>query len=144
MERNPEKDAPIATRIGLVTWERLAILREAIERGESVHDGLSAAHRLQDALLYFRSLLGPEATQALDLLTPFQNYLSTIALVQAFLTTLEHERHPAGSAQSQAVEALRQSQNQALDELADSLPALWNAVNSATFRRALALSLAQA
>ncbi|MHB8625071.1 MAG: helix-turn-helix domain-containing protein [Aggregatilineales bacterium] len=139
-----ESDSAISARVGLIVWEQLAALREAIERGESVHQALIAAYRLQDALLYFRSLIGPEAIQALDLLAPFENYLVTIYNVQSILYRLEHERKPAGSPAARAVDALRQAQTQALEELADNLPALWTAVNSPVFRRALALALAAA
>jgi hypothetical protein len=41
-----------------------------------------------------------------------------------------------------AVEALRMTQLEALNTLADGLPATWSAVNNAVFRRAFALAVA--
>jgi transposase-like protein len=133
---------PVGARVGLLVWQHLAELRESVERGDSVHKALTSAYRLQDSLLYFRSLLGPEAIQALDLLTPFEAYLSTIYGVQSTLIVLEHKRMPVGTPEARAVEALETIQNRTLEELADSLPALWASVNSPQFRRALALALA--
>ena len=107
-----------------------------------MYKALTAAYRLQDSLLYFRSLLGPEANQALDLLTPFETYLTTIYGVQSTLIALENKRPQSETPEAKAVEALETMQNRTLEELADSLPALWASVNSPQFRRALALALA--
>ncbi len=137
-----EQSGPVGARVGLIVWQFLAELRESVERGDSVYKALTAAYRLQDSLLYFRSLLGPEANQALDLLTPFETYLTTIYGVQSTLIALENKRPQSETPEAKAVEALETMQNRTLEELADSLPALWASVNSPQFRRALALALA--
>ncbi len=132
---DPPEDsgALINTLIGPTVWTQLTDLRDVMERGESVTDALVAVRRLQDYLLYFRSLLGPEAIQALDLIVPFESFLTTIYLIQSMLNTL-------GS--RPAAEIMRNRQMDLLNELADGLPGAWAGVNSATFRRALALALA--
>ena len=139
-----ELAGPISARVALIVWQNLTELRESVERGDSVYKALLAAYRLQDTLLYFRSLLSPEANQALDLLTPFEAYLTTIYGVQSTLIALESKRHPADTPEGHAVEALQMAQNRTLEELADSLPALWTSVNSPQFRRAVALAVAKA
>jgi transposase-like protein len=123
----------IATRVGPDIWRQLAELRDIVERGESVSDALTAARRLQDYLLYFRSLLGSEAVQALDILAPFENYLTAIHTVQALLGSLGVDA---------ASNVMRQAQEAVLNEFADGLPVIWASVNSVTFRRAVALALA--
>ncbi len=130
-----DNGALISTLVGPVVWTQLTDLRNVMERGESVTDGLIAARRLQDYLLYFRSLIGPEAVQALDILAPFENYLGAIYLVQALLAVLERETGAAS-------EVMRAAQMNMLDELAEGLPMAWGAVNGPVFRRALALALA--
>ncbi len=129
-----DSGALISTLVGPVVWTQLTELRDVMERGESVVDALTAARRLQDYLLYFRSLLGSEAVQALDMLFPFESYLAAIHLVQSLLTALDSPEP--------AAQALHKAQLSILDELADGLPPAWSAINSPVFRRALALALA--
>jgi len=88
---------------------------------------------LQDDLIYFRSLLGTETVQALDILAPFENYLSAIETVQVIMETLRTDEASA---------ALRTTQEALLNEFADGLPSIWASVNSVTFRRSVALALA--
>lgn len=133
----------VNTLIGSIIWTQLTELRDVMDRGESVRDALTATRRLQDYLLYFRSLLGSEAGQALDMLSPFESYLTTIHVVQLMLSTLDPAQQPTRSAGTNtAAEAMRVAQMNVLNELADGLPLAWSAVNSATFRRSLALALA--
>jgi exopolyphosphatase/guanosine-5'-triphosphate,3'-diphosphate pyrophosphatase len=132
----PPVDAQtIGAIVGSIVWERLGQLRDRVERGESVSDGLEAARELQDSILYFRSLMGSEAVQALDMLTPFEGYLSAIHLVQGVLGVLGVDT---------AAAAIRGHQEQLLNELADGLPTVWGTVNSPVFRRAVALAVAVA
>ncbi len=136
--------ALINTLVGPTVWRQLTELRDVMERGESVTDALQAVRRLQDYLLYFRSLLGPEAIQALDMLTPFESYLAAIHMVQSILALVEPleqpNRHQASA--SEAEEIIRNLQMEMLNTLADGLPGAWASVNSQVFRRALALALA--
>jgi hypothetical protein len=123
----------ITTRIAPDIWSQLADLRDIVERGDSVSDALHAARRLQDFLLYFRSLLGSEAVQALDMLAAFESYLTAIHTVQAIL---------GGLGVDAASNVMRHAQESALNELAEGLPTIWASVNSVVFRRAVALALA--
>jgi len=132
---DPDGDtgALITTLIAPTVWAQLAELRDVVERGQSVRDALVAARRLQDDLIYFRSLLGTETVQALDILAPFENYLSAIETVQVIMETLRTDEASA---------ALRTTQEALLNEFADGLPSIWASVNSVTFRRSVALALA--
>ncbi len=109
---DPDGDtgALITTLIAPTVWAQLAELRDVVERGDSVRDALIAARRLQDDLIYFRSLLGTETVQALDILSPFENYLSAIEIVQVIMETLRTD--PASA-------ALRATQELLLNEFAD-------------------------
>ncbi len=138
----------IAFHVGSILWSQLAALRDIMENGTSVNEALEAARRLQDHLIAFRDLLGREVSQVLDMLSPFEGYLSAIRTTQAIVMHLEPPRpvkrgrkviQPPVDA---AVEALRMTQLEALNTLADGLPATWSAVNNAVFRRAFALAVA--
>lgn len=140
--------ASIAYHAGAILWGQLAALRGVMEHGESVEDALHAAQSLQDTLIAFRSLLGPEVAQVLDILAPLESYLAAIYTTQAVLQRLETATKPARRGRKAAVagdEALalmRKAQQDALEHLADELPGVWSGVNSAVFRRAFALAIA--
>jgi hypothetical protein len=102
---------------------------------------------LQDHLIAFRDLLGPEVGQVLDMLSPLEGYLSAIRTAQAIITRLEPEPIKKGRKKvtpplDPAVAVFRDTQNDALNTLADNLPSAWSAVNSVIFRRAFALAVA--
>ncbi len=132
-EPNNDTGELIATRVAPDIWKQLADLRDIVERGESVTDALTAARRLQDYMLYFRSLLGAEVVQALDILASFEGYLSAIHTVQSLLGALGLDA---------ASNVMRQAQESVLNEFADGLPTIWASVNSVVFRRGVALALA--
>ncbi|MCC7446172.1 MAG: helix-turn-helix domain-containing protein [Anaerolineae bacterium] len=139
--------ALIGFHVGSILWEQLAALRDVMEHGTSVIDALDAARRLQDHLIAFRDLLGPEIGQVLDMLSPLEGYLSAIRTTQAVLARLEPEPVKKGRKKvtpplDPGVAIFRDAQTDALNSLADSLPAAWSAVNSVIFRRAFALAVA--
>jgi hypothetical protein len=134
-EPSSDSGALITTLAAPAVWKQLSDLRDIVERGESVTDALTAARRLQDYLLYFRSLLGPETVQALDMLVPFEGFLGAIHVAQQILAILGVD---------QASVQLRTAQENLLNELADELPTIWASINSIVFRRAIALALAAA
>jgi hypothetical protein len=141
-------DAAIAYHAGAILWGQLATLRGVMEHGESVEDALHAAQRLQDTLIAFRSLLGPEVAQVLDILSPLESYLAAIQTTQAVLQRLETAAKPARkgrkatAAADEAMASMRKAQQDALEHLADELPGVWSGVNSVIFRRAFALAIA--
>ncbi len=144
---DPNENALIAFHVGSILWSQLADLRDVMEHGTSVSEALDAARRLQDHLIAFRDLLGREVTQVLDMLAPFEGYLSAIRTTQAIVVRLEQKPIKKGRKMVQppadpAIEALRQTQVEALNTLADGLPATWSAVNNVVFRRAFALAVA--
>jgi len=139
----------ISFQIGTTLWENLTALRTVMEHGTSVGEALEAVRRLQDHLIAFRGLLGPECAQVLDMLSPFESYLSTIYTTQSIMSQIEAQpvkkgrgRKPAVPPVDAAAEAIRKAQTEMLDMLADELPALWNGVNSPVFRRSFALAIA--
>ncbi len=119
-----------------------------MEHGESVEDALHATQSLQDTLLAFRSLLGPEVAQVLDITSPLESYLAAIHTTQAVVQRLETAAKPArkgrkaAAAADEALARMRKAQQDALGHLADELPGVWSGVNSAVFRRAFALAIA--
>jgi hypothetical protein len=144
---DPDEHALIGFHVGSILWEQLAALRDVMEHGTSVIDALDAARRLQDHLIAFRDLLGPEVGQVLDMLSPLEGYLSAIRTAQAIITRLEPEPIKKGRKKvtpplDPAVAVFRDTQNDALNTLADNLPSAWSAVNSVIFRRAFALAVA--
>ncbi|HVO42626.1 MAG TPA: hypothetical protein VMT34_08385, partial [Aggregatilineales bacterium] len=137
----------IAFHAGAILFEHLAALRDVMETGTSVVDALEAARRLQDYLIAFRDLLGPEVTQSADMMAPFEGYLAAIQTTQAVLERLEPKptrkgRKTIAPPPDPLMDALRTIQVDALESLADGLPAAWSAVNSPIFRRTLALAVA--
>ncbi|PJF36360.1 MAG: hypothetical protein CUN49_05870 [Candidatus Thermofonsia Clade 1 bacterium] len=149
---DPNEKALAVYHVGRLLWEQLTALRTVMEQGTSVDEALAAVRRLQDYLLAFRDLLGAEVSQVLDMLTPLESYLTAIQVAQALLNRLERlpaattkkGRKPknAPSAPDAAIEALRASQNELIEMLADSLSNVWASVNSPIFRRAFALAVA--
>ncbi len=144
---DPNENALIAFHVGSILWGQLATLRDVMEHGTSVSDALDAARRLQDHLIAFRDLLGREVGQVLDMLSPFEGYLSAIRIAQAIVMRLEPEpvkkgRKTVTPTLDPATETLRAVQLEVLNSLADGLPATWLAVNSNVFRRAFALAVA--
>lgn len=149
---DPNEKALAIYHVGKLLWEQLTALRTVMEQGTSVDDALAAVRRLQDYLVAFRDLLGAEVSQVLDMLTPLENYLAAIQVAQALIARLE--RLPAAAAPKRgrkksappppdaAIEALRASQNELIEMLADSLSSVWASVNSPIFRRAFALAIA--
>lgn len=149
---DPNEKALAIYHVGKLLWEQLTVLRTVMEQGTSVDDALAAVRRLQDYLVAFRDLLGAEVSQVLDMLTPLENYLAAIQVAQALIARLE--RLPAAAAPKRgrkksappppdaAIEALRASQNELIEMLADSLSSVWASVNSPIFRRAFALAIA--
>jgi hypothetical protein len=142
------ENALIAFHIAPILWGQLAALRGVMEHGTSVSQALDAARRLQDHLIAFRDLLGREVAQVLDMLAPFEGYLSAIRTTQTIISRLEPPkpvkkgRKMVTPAPDPALEAVRRTQVEALDTLADGLPATWSAVNNVVFRRAFALAVA--
>ncbi len=141
------ENAMIAFHVGSILWGHLAALRDVMENGTSVSQALEAARRLQDHLIAFRDLLGREVAQVLDMLSPFEGYLSAIHTTQAIITRLEPKPVKKGRKMvtpplDSAMAALRRTQEEALNTLADGLPATWSAVNNVVFRRAFALAVA--
>ncbi len=141
------EQALIGFHVGSILWGQLAALRDVMEHGTSVIDALDATRRLQDHLIAFRDLLGHEVPQVLDMLSPLEGYLSAIHTTQAILTRLEPEPVKKGRKKvtpplDPAVAVFRDTQMDALNTLADSLPAAWSAVNNVVFRRAFALAVA--
>lgn len=149
---DPNEKALAIYHVGTLLWEQLTALRTVMEHGTSVDDALAAVRRLQDYLLAFRDLLGAEVSQVLDMLTPLESYLAAIQVAQALIARLE--RAPAAAqkkgrkksasppAPDAAIEALRASQHELIEMLADSLSGVWASVNSPIFRRAFALAIA--
>jgi hypothetical protein len=150
---DPNEKALAIYHVGTLLWEQLTALRTVMEQGTSVDDALAAVRRLQDYLVAFRNLLGAEVSQVLDMLTPLESYLTAIQVAQALITRLE--RLPAAAAPKKgrrknapppspdpAIEALRTSQQELIEMLADSLSSVWSSVNSPIFRRAFALAIA--
>lgn len=148
---DPNEKALAIYHVGTLLWEQLTALRTVMEQGTSVDDALAAVRRLQDYLVAFRDLLGAEVSQVLDMLTPLESYLAAIQVAQALITRLE--RLPAATAPKKgrkknapppdpAIEALRTSQQELIEMLADSLSSVWSSVNSPIFRRAFALAIA--
>jgi hypothetical protein len=102
---------------------------------------------LQDYLIVFRDVLGSEAAQALDMLAPLEGHLAAIQGMQAILERTESRPAKRGRRKTPAeteadLEALHNAQVVTLNGLADELPGVWAAVNSAVFRRAFALAIA--
>jgi hypothetical protein len=146
-EIDPNERALIAFHVGSILWSQLASLRDVMEHGTSVSDALDASRRLQDHLIAFRELLGREVGQVLDMLSPFEGYLSAIWMAQGIVGELEPKpvkkgRKTVTPPLDPASEALMATQMEALNSLADGLPATWSAVNSSIFRRAFALAVA--
>ncbi len=150
---DPNEKALAIYHVGTLLWEQLTALRTTMEQGTSVDDALAAVRRLQDYLIAFRELLGTEVAQVLDMLSPLENYLAAIQVAQALLTRLDHipaappkkGRRPKNApppTPDPAVEALRTSQGELIEMLADSLSSVWSSVNSPIFRRAFALAVA--
>jgi hypothetical protein len=144
---DPNETSLIAFHVGSILWEQLAALRDVMENSTSVLEALEAARRLQDHLIAFRDLLGREVSQVLDMLSPFEGYLSAIRTTQAILMRLETEpvkkgRKTVTPPMEPAIDALHATQREALDTLADGLPATWSAVNNSVFRRAFGLAVA--
>jgi hypothetical protein len=140
--------ALIVFHVGAMLWGQLAALRDVMENGTSVIEALEAARRLQDHLIAFRELLGSEAGQVLDMLAPLEGYLAAIHTIQVILGRLElpkpikKGRKVITPPADPALETLRATQMEALNTLADSLPATWSAVNNQVFRRVFALAVA--
>jgi hypothetical protein len=138
----------IIFHVGAILWGQLASLRDVMENGTSVLEALEAARRLQDHLIAFRDLLGSEAGQVLDMLAPLEGYLAAIHTIQVILDKLElpkpikKGRKVIAPPAYPALETLRATQMEALNTLADSLPATWSAVNNLVFRRVFALAVA--
>jgi hypothetical protein len=144
---DPNETSLIAFHVGSILWEQLAALRDVMENSTSVLEALEAARRLQDHLIAFRDLLGREVSQVLDMLSPFEGYLSAIRTTQAILMRLEAQtakksRKTETPPMEPAIDALHTTQREALDTLADGLPATWSAVNNSVFRRAFGLAVA--
>ncbi len=144
---DPNETSLIAFHVGSILWEQLAALRDVMENSTSVLEALEAARRLQDHLIAFRDLLGREVSQVLDMLSPFEGYLSAIRTTQAILMRLEPQpvkkgRKTVTPPMEPAINALHVTQREALDTLADGLPATWSAVNNSVFRRAFGLAVA--
>jgi hypothetical protein len=150
---DPNEKALAIYHIGTLLWERLTALRTVMEQGTSVDEALVALFRLQDYLVAFRELLGAEVSQVLDMLTPLENYLVAIQVAQALINRLERmlaagpkrgrrAKSAASPAPDAAIEALRASQHELIEALADSLSDVWASVNSPIFRRAFALAIA--
>jgi hypothetical protein len=150
---DPNEKALAIYHIGTLLWEQLTALRTVMEQGTSVDDALVAVFRLQDYLIAFRELLGVEVSQVLDMLTPLEHYLVAIQVAQALINRLEQmpaaaprrsrrAKNAAAPAPDAAIEALRASQRELIEMLADSLSDVWSSVNSPIFRRAFALAIA--
>ncbi|MBE7512711.1 MAG: hypothetical protein HS103_07835 [Anaerolineales bacterium] len=145
-----QETSHVAYYVAAMLWERLAELRQTMEHGESVHDAVAKTRRLQDHLVAFRDLLGAESGQALDMLTPLENYLNEILITQAVMVAVEQDsakprrgRKPTTPRPPDtSIETMRSAQTARLSALADALPAVWTSVNSLIFRRILALAVA--
>jgi hypothetical protein len=146
-EDSPQDKAQIAFHAGEILFGYVAILRDVMDSGTSVTDALDAARRLQDHLIALRDLLGSEAAQVIDMIAPFEGFLAAIHTTQAIVTRLEPKpikkgRKTIPPEPDPLMDAIRAVQMDALESLADSLPAAWNTVSSPVFRRALALAIA--
>ncbi|MFQ3536941.1 MAG: hypothetical protein SNJ58_13815 [Aggregatilineales bacterium] len=146
---DPNEKALAIYHVGKLLWEQLTTLRTVMEQGTSVEDALVAVRRLQDYLIAFRELLGAEVSQVLDMLTPLESYLAAIQIAQALITRLERlpttalkKARKKNVPPDAAIEALRTSQHELIEMLADSLSSVWSSVNSLIFRRAFALAIA--
>jgi hypothetical protein len=146
---DPNEKARLAYSLGKLLWDLLATLRTIMEFSTSVEEALSAVRRLQDHLIAYRELLGSEATQALDMLTPMESYLANIQTAQQMLALIEPApvkkgRKTVTPEMDAASQALYNTQAELINMLAADLPAVWNVINSQQFRRGFALAIAAA
>lgn len=146
---DPNEKARLSFNLGNLLWQQLSSLRTVMEFSTSVSEALEAARGLQDHLIAFREMLGGESAQVLDMLTPLESYLANIYLAQQMLTRLEpvpvkKGRKTVTPEMDAASQAMHNAQAELINMLASGLPAAWNAVNGALFRRAFALAIAAA
>jgi hypothetical protein len=138
----------VGYHVGAIMWDHLAALREVMEQGTSVDDALVAVRRLQDNLYGLRSLLGSEASQVIDILSPLEGYLTAIQTAQGVLAQLDVKppakrgRKPAAQPEEVVIADLKGRVQSQLDRMADDLMGVWGAVNSPSFRRTFALAVA--
>ncbi|MFN8419340.1 MAG: hypothetical protein U0528_08870 [Anaerolineae bacterium] len=150
---DPNEKALLAYNVGSLLWEQLTELRTIMEFSNSVEEALEATRHLQDRLLAFRELLGAEVGQVLDMISPLESILNNIGTAQTVLSRLQPKQVQVKKGRKTVTEeleldpasqALRNTQAELINMMAESLPAVWNAVSSSLFRRAFALAIASA
>jgi HD domain len=144
---DPNEKARLAFNLGNLLWGQLTTLRTVMEFSTSVPEALDAVRHLQDQLIAFRELLGGEAAQVLDMLTPLESYLANIHTAQQMLAFVEPKPVKKGRKtitpdRDGAQQAFYNAQAELITMMAEGLPAAWSAVNGALFRRAFALAIA--
>ncbi len=160
-----EDPAPYSGMIATRVWAYLGAARQVIDRVtragwnanleillpiEVMHSFEVVLRRLADSLICSGSLLGPELEQVLEVVEPLLDYLHALQRMEfaAARTTQDWEQakadpSQAGTLRVLAMEALATMLRERADAMRWNLPEIWAPLDSAVFRRTLALTVAK-
>ncbi len=115
-------------------------------RDDELHAARIAIKRLRYTLEFFGSVLGPSASEALDLLALEQERLGTIADVDAFVRTYDEisDHLPPGDPRAVGIAALRTAALQVRARALESLRAIWRDESIGRYPDRLAASISAA
>ncbi|MCB9436561.1 MAG: hypothetical protein H6673_06130 [Anaerolineales bacterium] len=156
-----EEDTPIfSSQIAERAWAYLSSLRQTMNRVN--RQGWNAdleqlltvevmqsfevnVRRLTDLLIYSASLLGAEYEQTMDVLEPLLDFMNAWQRSEKVAQMAQHhQQHPTIEGVSPLVlEAFAMITRERANEMRWMLPEMWEPLNTAMFRRALALAVAR-
>ncbi len=154
-----DDDCAFGSQVAERAWAYLGELRQVMTRVkragwnadletlltiETVFAFEADLRRLTDLLTYGGSLLGAEHEQVLDVLEPLLDYVRSWVrmerVAQLALTTMKRQ---GSKLPPLVLEAFSTIMRERANEMRWNLPEMWEALNTTTFRRALALAVAK-
>lgn len=154
-----DDDCAFSSQLAERAWAYLGELRQVMTRVkragwnadletlltvETVFAFEADLRRLTDLLTFSGSLLGAEYEQVLDVLEPLLDYVRSWVrmerVAQLAVTTMKRQ---GGKLPTFVLEAFSTIMRERADEMRWNLPEMWEALDTSTFRRALALAVAK-
>ncbi len=143
--------APVNTQAALLIWQEFAHLRSKAPTQENIQTQWRYVRRFHHVVHYLGYLLGPNVQEALAVLQPLEAQLRDVMLGEIALASLT-QKPPSGQKQPEkgeapevvtsGLEALRHTQQAWLTDTRQQVEAGWRALQSESFRLALARAVA--